>query len=156
METGDATQRGRALSLRARSDPHAGLELPPELHSGRAPPTRSPVKALASAARSVYRCGLYVRMATPAGIAVESKGSRSIRSRPSSKKLLHPPLLTEDVRALQRIAVPVRLVSAAVDHAECGLDAEVGVAHRPVVHQRCRATLDVETVVCRPAGDVAL
>src|SRR3954447_20055579 len=62
---------------------------------------------------------------------------------------------TRDVRALARVAVAARLVSAAVTHATDRLDAEVGVPQRPVAGQLRGAALDVEAVVSGENGDVA-
>src|SRR5215217_1890521 len=63
-------------------------------------------------------------------------------------------LATCDVRALQRVPVAVRVVSAAVEYAEHRFDAEVAVAHRAIARERRRAALDVETVVSRRLGDI--
>jgi hypothetical protein len=60
-----------------------------------------------------------------------------------------------DVRALHGVPVAMRRVAAAVDDAEDGLDAEVGVAHRAVAGELRRAAVDVEPVVSRARGDVA-
>jgi hypothetical protein len=46
-------------------------------------------------------------------------------------------------------------ISAAVDHTGHGLDAEVGVSHRPVAPELRRGALDVETVISVPLGNVA-
>jgi hypothetical protein len=47
-------------------------------------------------------------------------------------------------------------IASPVDHPANGGDAEVSVAQRPVAGQRGGATIDVETVVARSDGDVAL
>lgn len=64
-------------------------------------------------------------------------------------------LVTRDVYALTRIAVPVGPVAAAVNHAINGQDAEVCVTECAIGREPRRAALDVESVVsCLPGGVV--
>src|SRR3954447_12422257 len=61
-----------------------------------------------------------------------------------------------DVRALAEVAVVAGDVAAAVVHTANGLDAEVGVAPGRIAGQPRRAALDVEAILSRADGDVAL
>src|ERR671930_276469 len=65
-------------------------------------------------------------------------------------------LLTDDVQALERVAVAVRLVRAAVGHADHRLDAEIAVVNRVVAPNRRCPTIDVDAVVFRANGVIAL
>src|SRR3989442_9384510 len=50
----------------------------------------------------------------------------------------------------------MRLVAATVDASDQGLNPEPSVVHCPIPGERRGAALDVEPVVSRPLGDVAL
>src|SRR6185503_18167291 len=69
---------------------------------------------------------------------------------------IHPELSTEDVLALQRVAVAAREVAASVDDARHGLDPEDSVAPGLVSGQRRGWTVDVDAVVSCANGNVAL
>src|SRR3954454_17831326 len=60
------------------------------------------------------------------------------------------------MRALTWIAVAAGDVSTTVAHAARGLYAEVGVSQCPVLGQHGRAAPDVEAILSRADGDVAL
>jgi len=60
------------------------------------------------------------------------------------------------VRALTWIAVAAGDVSTTVAHAARGLYAEVGVSQCPVLGQHGRAAPDVEAILSRADGDIAL
>ena len=66
-----------------------------------------------------------------------------------------PALSTQDGSALARVSVVTGDISAAVDHAPDGRDAEVVVANREVSRERRRCALDVETIVSCAFGDIA-
>jgi hypothetical protein len=65
-------------------------------------------------------------------------------------------LLTDDVKALQRVAVAERPVAATVDDAFHGLDPEVAVPLRGVPGDRGLEALHVDAVVHRADDDVSL
>src|SRR5215208_7990432 len=64
-------------------------------------------------------------------------------------------LVTRDVRALARVAVAARLISATVVDPADGFDAEVAVEPRLVAGQLCLRAICVEAVVFRALGNVA-